>query len=436
MAENLLSLASAMTQPEPENRPESMALVREALREIARGGQAENRPTGDRSAEATQPPTLVRPPLKLTPPPRLQTRRPSAAPHPGSATGGGTSNPKPGVLTAIAFAVLVLAVAGVFFLLPKWVDQRETSKAERSTETTASASPPSAPSESAAAQTEPSPVTPATVEPPAVEQQEIQRSTPERKEASPGYERTTVLAAPSSRPAAPSQGFSNLMSEGLAALDRQDYTAATDAFQRAQELDPGSSQARSGLARALAGAKVQEIATHRSQASRKEDLEDWPSAAQEYEAVLALDPAIRFAQIGLERARDRASLHERLEYHLANPGRLASPEVHESTTDLLAEAQAVDSPGALLTDQITRLTEQLQVAATPVTVWLESDNLTRVVVYRVGDLGKFQRRSVDLRPGIYTVVGTRDGYRDVRLRLEVVPGRATQPLAVRCKEAI
>ena len=81
------------------------------------------------------------------------------------------------------------------------------------------------------------------------------------------------------------------------------------------------------------------------------------------------------------------------------------------------------------------LDAMLQVAATPVRVRLESDNLTRVTVYKVGALGAFEQHELKLRPGKYTVVGSRKGYRDVRRELVVVPGEEST-LVVRCEEKI
>jgi hypothetical protein len=67
---------------------------------------------------------------------------------------------------------------------------------------------------------------------------------------------------------------------------------------------------------------------------------------------------------------------------------------------------------------------------------LISDNLTDVMVYRVGRLGRFTQHVLDLRPGSYTVVGSRAGYRDVRQSLTVSPNRDSKPLMVRCEEKI
>ena len=75
-------------------------------------------------------------------------------------------------------------------------------------------------------------------------------------------------------------------------------------------------------------------------------------------------------------------------------------------------------------------------AARPVAVQFESDNLTTVTIYKVGNLGAFNSRTVELRPGSYVVVGTRDGYRDVRRNVRIDPAGSREPINVRCEEAI
>jgi len=67
---------------------------------------------------------------------------------------------------------------------------------------------------------------------------------------------------------------------------------------------------------------------------------------------------------------------------------------------------------------------------------LESDGQTQVVIYRVGQYGTFSTRDVELLPGRYTVVGTRNGYRDVRREVVLPPGAAPAALTVRCEEPI
>jgi hypothetical protein len=65
-----------------------------------------------------------------------------------------------------------------------------------------------------------------------------------------------------------------------------------------------------------------------------------------------------------------------------------------------------------------------------------SDNQTAVSIYKVGKLGQFDHREVELRPGTYVAVGARPGYRDVRLEFRVAPEIDMQPVVVRCEEPI
>ena len=78
----------------------------------------------------------------------------------------------------------------------------------------------------------------------------------------------------------------------------------------------------------------------------------------------------------------------------------------------------------------------LRDAETPIRVALASDNATDVQIYRIGKLGFFEQKDLELMPGRYTVVGTRQGYRDVRKELNLTPGSAPPTLVVRCEERI
>jgi hypothetical protein len=71
-----------------------------------------------------------------------------------------------------------------------------------------------------------------------------------------------------------------------------------------------------------------------------------------------------------------------------------------------------------------------------VRVALASDNVTEVQIYRVGKLGAFDRRELELLPGKYTAVGTRAGFRDVRREFTVMPGLPPPSLMIRCEEPI
>jgi tetratricopeptide (TPR) repeat protein len=226
------------------------------------------------------------------------------------------------------------------------------------------------------------------------------------------------------------------MSVGLTALQRGDHAAALEAFTVAESLAPTSVQAAEGRARAEQGLRLDAIAGHRERALAAEAAEDWDAAGREYESVLQLDPTIRFAQEGKSRALERAELARRLNFHISRPERLATEGVLEDAATLVERAETVRPAGPVLSEQIGQLQRLVTLYETPVRIQLQSDSLTEVSIHRVGHLGRFDRRTLDLRPGTYTAVGRREGYRDVRRQFKVIPGTAAEPLVVRCEERI
>ncbi|MCH8890441.1 MAG: hypothetical protein IH827_05130, partial [Myxococcales bacterium] len=89
-----------------------------------------------------------------------------------------------------------------------------------------------------------------------------------------------------------------------------------------------------------------------------------------------------------------------------------------------------------LTEQVRILEIAVQLASTPIPVVFESDTVTEVVIRGMGTLGNFARRDVPLKPGRYVVVGRRDGYRDTRSEISIIPGKQQPVVEVRCTEKI
>ena len=143
-----------------------------------------------------------------------------------------------------------------------------------------------------------------------------------------------------------------------------------------------------------------------------------------------------FAQEGKQRAEKMAALHEQLEGFIAEPDRLSAPSTMRQATMLVVDITRMPDIGPRLGDQRDELSRLLKRAATPLTVQLVSDNVTDVSIYKVGKLGSFTTHELSLRPGTYVAVGSRPGYRDVRLEFRVGPEVESRPIVVRCEEAI
>jgi len=155
-----------------------------------------------------------------------------------------------------------------------------------------------------------------------------------------------------------------------------------------------------------------------------------------YREARALDPNLGFARDGESRNAERVELLETLNSYVDDPDRLMSDSVYDNAVQALDRARALNAPGRALTTASARLAAVLTTSRITSKVTLASDNLTDVLVYRVGRLGRFERQEVELRPGRYTAVGSRAGYRDVRREFRVGPGAAEGVVDVRCEERI
>jgi len=230
--------------------------------------------------------------------------------------------------------------------------------------------------------------------------------------------------------------FAAAMARGYAALAANDRAGARVAFEAARVIRPDAPEIAPALGQIEQEQRTAAITAKLEQAQQMETREQWAQALVRYREVLELDSTIAAASEGAARASSRAALNEQLELYLTQPERLFSQSVRASAKQMIERAGAIEHPGPVLKKQIATLQQWLARADVPVPVALQSDNLTRVTIYRVGELGAFDRRSLELLPGSYIVVGTRPGYRDVRREIMVRPGGTPEPVVIRCEDPI
>ncbi len=230
--------------------------------------------------------------------------------------------------------------------------------------------------------------------------------------------------------------FDSRMSEGLAALAAGDFESARAAFRMAERLRPGSTEPADGLLQVDQGLRLARINSLEDRVASLEQAERWEDAITAYEEILGLDANLAFAQEGLSNARNRAGLHKQLDEYIARPDALSAPATMQRATNLVVSITRMGDIGPRLTGQRDELSRLLKRAATPLTIEIRSDNATSVSIYKVGRLGSFETKRIELRPGTYVAAGSRPGYRDVRLEFRVGPEVAMEPIVVRCEEPI
>lgn len=230
--------------------------------------------------------------------------------------------------------------------------------------------------------------------------------------------------------------FDDLMSRGLNAMAAAEFDDAHELFAQALALRPDSGEARSARMQADQSLKLEQIALVEARALAFELRERWDDALRLYNDALQTDSTLAFAQEGRERTQYRVDLELKLRNLIDHPDLLFDDDVLRDAQLLAAEAGAISPMGTRLGEQVASLDGLLRLASTPLPVQLQSDERTEVTLFRVGRLGQFLVRDLELRPGAYTVVGSRPGYRDVRMTFTVLPGQPLDPIRVECAEPI
>ena len=258
--------------------------------------------------------------------------------------------------------------------------------------------------------------------------------------ASSGTKGAASAAKGTAAPAPAVEGFGDdryakAAGEGFAALGAGRLEEARVAFERARAVRPNGAEAADGLRRVDAAMRGRGFGTQRTRAEDAEADERWDDAVTAYSAILRSDPSQAFAQEGRDRARGRLELNDSLQAIIDRPDLLASADARAQAATLLQNAQQISSPGPVLRLQMARVSALLPEFEHPVHLSLVSDGFTQVTIMNVGAFGSFTRREVDLKPGRYTVIGSREGYRDVRRDISVSPGQ-TQTISVSCYDPI
>jgi tetratricopeptide (TPR) repeat protein len=226
------------------------------------------------------------------------------------------------------------------------------------------------------------------------------------------------------------------ISDALAAIERRKFGQAAKDLESARKIRPAAPEIADIRERIRSGRRLKAIVSLRTQATASERAERWSRAVGFYDKVLAIDPTAGFAVGGRTRAVRAETIYSQVRSYIDNPDRLSSAEPLAHARQVLAVAKGVSWAGPKLRAGLERLGALISAANTPRPVVLKSDGQTNVFVYRVARFGTLSERRLTLRPGPYVAVGSRSGYRDVRVEFRVPPSDEETVVVVRCMERI
>ncbi len=225
-----------------------------------------------------------------------------------------------------------------------------------------------------------------------------------------------------------------LLSEGFDALNASRFDRARNRFNTVLSLEPDNEIAKGGLAQVAQDNDLAIIRDLRETAEQAGRSENWQAAIDAYQAVLKMDSNIQFARSGLRVAEEQLRHLNLLGRISAEPFKLSSQKLYIEAGEILDRARQLPHQGPRLQSATEEVSTLLVLYRDPVEVVLVSDNATDVIMSNVGRLGTFERKTLSLRPGQYTIRGSQNGCRDIYLSIEVIPG--IEPLDLSCPEKL
>ncbi len=213
--------------------------------------------------------------------------------------------------------------------------------------------------------------------------------------------------------------FRGYMRDGHAELAKTQFSDAIAAFDKAVKLYPGNEEASSALQAAEKQKMDNELSKLREQASAAMQQEAWAAAEKLYQSALTIKADTAFAETGLQQAVYYGRKQVQIRDLLAEPDRLSDQTVARYASEVIADLEQKPGLPSALGAEADKLKSTLQAYRRLVSVTFQSDGRSVVSIIRGQSFRPFREKSVELRPGRYTVLARREGYRDKRISFQV-----------------
>ncbi len=233
--------------------------------------------------------------------------------------------------------------------------------------------------------------------------------------------------------------FQQHISSSMKNLQENKFIAARQFLLKAQNLDAENSTVKELKNRINREEENYRITALKQSVDRKEKHEQWSAVIDVYNKILAIEPNAIFAIQGKRNAMRVNEWHNQLDRIIGNPEKLQSDHIRENTIRRISfiKEYTVNNPEhKILRNKLSEASELIAISAIEISMHLISDNETNIEVYKIGKLGQFKDKTLRVKPGKYTIVGTRPGYRDVRLNIQIHAKDTNPYFSVICRDLI
>ena len=187
--------------------------------------------------------------------------------------------------------------------------------------------------------------------------------------------------------------FSSAISDGLAAIDRRDATAAESALAEAKRIFPRRDEVALLADRSAALKQERAFEALIAQGAEASARDDWPAALVYFEQAVQLFPDNKDAHDGVSLSSQLVGLQNSVAQHISAPHRLTADQVAASVDALLDQAAPYAALSPSLKEAAETLASLRQIYAKPVSITVLSDGVTHVSVRGVGIVGTALNRN-------------------------------------------
>ncbi|WP_102794195.1 hypothetical protein [Bowmanella denitrificans] len=230
--------------------------------------------------------------------------------------------------------------------------------------------------------------------------------------------------------------FSNLIEQGFDLLRQNDLQGATTKLEQARKLDSQRPETKVLATQIQATSQSQGLTQLLEQIQAATVADNWQQVAVLTSAGLKRFPNHQQLLQNHQLAGQINKASSRLKQFMADPQRLQDSGIADAARQTLVEYQTLGQYSFNLTMQMQSLEQALTDNSQAVSLNLQSDGKTQIQVVGVGQVGQVSERTLQLPPGDYVLLGSREGYRDKRLPVHLQPGGQAVTLILVCDERI
>jgi tetratricopeptide (TPR) repeat protein len=232
------------------------------------------------------------------------------------------------------------------------------------------------------------------------------------------------------------ENFNLLIQKGFGAVDDRDLRQARSYLNSALDIYPDRGEGKN--LRDKVERLGEEVALETALAEAKQAIsrDDWPGALVIFQKAIKSHPDDGYLVDQTMIASKIVSLSKAIAGFVAMHQRLSSRNVFLLAERALKEVSEIADRSSSLSVKSNKLRGFLGEYDRPVDVVVRSDNHTHISVRGVGEVGVVEKKSIRLKPGVYTFEGKRSGFRSRLLNVEIGLYQTSVDVELICNEQI